>query len=350
MQPPTGGGAQQQPNPPPAQGAGGGGGPPNPGGQGGQGPGQGRVFRPPQPKFGGVEETSIDVFTAWTGGKPRADWTALEDPNPTSIDPNQYRSNSISGSAKSKHYRTSGLDAKFTCESDIHVFQKDVWNHLVEFGMDTITYMEDPFNTGTEVVSVIFNHARFDYRNGVQESNTMMSNGTWDRYDWENIRDAKRFLLNSLDEDLKKQLYESRSDEDSFTAYWLNLIHIIKSVSIDRFDKIKDRIKRRKLSDYAGENIESIASDYLKDWKELHGAGLYDQNLTMKMLSTIMSACNGSEQAETFRFPLRTIRAKLNSALLAVRHMSPERAHEHMVNEELDVTHVLEACKDEYRT
>ena len=355
VQPPAQGGAQQQPpdpggqggqgpqpaGGPPAQGGaggGGGGGAPNPGGQGGQGPG--RVFRPPQPKFGGVEETGVDVFTAWTGGKPRADWTALDNPNPSSIDPNQYRSNSISGSAKSKHYRTSGLDTKLNRESEIHVFQKDVWNHLVEFGLDAITYMEDPFNTGTEVVSVIFDHARFDYRSGVQESNAMMTNTTWDRCDLENIRDAKRFLLNSLDEDLKKQLCESRDDEDSFAAHWLNLIHIIKSASIDRFDKIKDRIKRRKLSDYAGENIESIASDYLKDWKELHGAGLCDQNLTMKMLSTIMSACNGSEQAETFRFPLRTVETRLNKELLAVRHMGPEQAHQHMVNEELDVTHV----------
>ena len=167
---------------------------------------------------------------------------------------------------------------------------------------------------------------------------------------WTNIRDAKKFLSNSLDADLKKQLYESSENEDTFSAYWLHLVHIIKSVSIDWFDKIRDRIKARQLSDCAAENIELLCSDYLDDWQELHGAGLCDQNLTMKMLNTIMSACGDSEKAEDFRFPLRTIKTQLNKTLLSIRPMEYDDAHKHMVKHELDVRSVLKAAKDEYRT
>ena len=74
-----------------------------------------------------------------------------------------------------------------------------------------------------------------------------------------------------------------------FITYWLNLMRIVRSVSI-RFDKIKDKIKLRHI-------------------KEYHGAGLYDQNLTMKMLNNLMEA--GGTTNKDFRHPLRNLKAKL---------------------------------------
>ena len=61
-------------------------------------------------------------------------------------------------------------------------------------------------------------------------------------------------------------------------------------------------IKNRKMSSYAGENVEKIATDYLNDWKEIHGAVLYDHNLTLTMLTTIMTA--GGSNNEDFCHPL----------------------------------------------
>ena len=125
-------------------------------------------IKPTVPKFGDLVEISKDHFVAWTGGKPKADWTGLENPSPPSIDPNQYRVSSISSRAKSKAYRTKGLEKKFTCTSDLLVFQKKVWKHLVEYGLDTITYVPDPaasMNTTTglptKVMLVITGHSRY---------------------------------------------------------------------------------------------------------------------------------------------------------------------------------------------
>ena len=197
------------------------------------------IFKPKPPKFGGLKQVSNDTWAAWTGGKPHTDWTGLADPIPSTIDPNQFRVTSISSRAKSKAYRVQGLPKKFSRTGDLQVFQKKVWKHLVEHGLDTITYMTDPTDE-KKVVSVVDSHARFDVKEGIKQANDMANtksiHETWDSYDLDNIRDAKDFLYNSLDDDLEGQLYEVCSETDTFAALWLRLIHIVKSVSIDRFD------------------------------------------------------------------------------------------------------------------
>ena len=40
-----------------------------------------------------------------------------------------------------------------------------------------------------------------------------------------------------------KLMYENCEEESTFVSYWMNLMQIIESISIDRFDKIKERIE-----------------------------------------------------------------------------------------------------------
>ena len=54
-------------------------------------------FKPKKPKFGGLSQVGPDSYAAWTGGKPKTDWTELEDPKPADIQPNQFRATSVSG-------------------------------------------------------------------------------------------------------------------------------------------------------------------------------------------------------------------------------------------------------------
>ena len=194
-------------------------------------------FMPPKPKFGDIEKTGTDVWAAWTGGKPNGAWTGLQDPKPAAIGPNQYRPMSIASQAKALAYRVQGLETKFSRTSDLQTFEKKIMKHLVQYGLDTITYMPDPTDKETKeekakVVSVITDHARFNLKQGVKKANEIMEKH-FDAYDIANVRDAKEFLLNSIDADLETQLYENCTDEDSFCAYWFNLIHIVRSVSID---------------------------------------------------------------------------------------------------------------------
>ncbi len=47
------------------------------------------VFKPSMPKFGRIAKVGTDHWAAWTGGKPKGNWSSLEK-NPESITPTQY--------------------------------------------------------------------------------------------------------------------------------------------------------------------------------------------------------------------------------------------------------------------
>ena len=210
----------------------------------------------------------------WTGGKPKADWSGLEEPNPKTIQPNRCRTTSVTSQSKSLRYRTQGLETKLTRDSDFQIFQKKFMKRLVACGMDTIAYVVDP-SDALKVMSVVTNHAKHDLTAGVKIANdTALVH--FNKYDFANTVDARELLFESLGEELETQLCENCDEEDSFAACWFHLVNIISSVSVERFEKIKTTIKDRNCKEYPGENVESMATDYLKDWKELHGASMCD--------------------------------------------------------------------------
>ena len=305
------------------------------------------VFRPTKPKFGDVVEVGTDLWAAWTGGKPRADWSGLEEPDPTNVSPNMYRPSSIYSQAKSRPYRIQGLETKFGKEDDLQTFERQVMKHLTTHGMDTITYLQNPTEAG-EVVSVVTGHGLFTAKEGIKAGNDVKNDtNKFDKYCHENDTDAKEFLLNSVNESLEKQLYEDSLEDDSFVALWFHLIRIVRSTSIDRFESIKTRIKGRSIANYAGEDVQALCSDYFEDWQELHSAKMYDFNLTSNMLTEIMKAGGNNED---FRFELRTMKSALTKKLLAIRHKEYQEKHADLVADELDVRSILNRCKEEYRT
>ncbi len=302
-------------------------------------------YKPTAPKYGGIQETGPQTWDAWTGGKPKADWSGLEDPSPSIIKATQFRPKSVSSQSKSRHYRVKGSDTKFTRDDDLLTFQKKIMKHFKTHGLDTITYLEDPTDP-TRVVSVIDDHARFNHKAGVKKANETME-AHYDSYAKSDDSEATEYLIDSLDPALENQLYESCTESDSFAAHWLKLIQIIRSVSIERFDKIKSTLKGRKASDYAAENIESMCTDFLNDFKELNGAGMYDQNLTLTMLNSLMEA--GGNVNEDYRYPLRGLKERLDTKLLEIRHMGYDKAQQVMISDELDAQSVLTQAKEHYR-
>ena len=145
---------------------------------------------------------------------------------------------------------------------------------------------------------MVTDNALFNVKEGVVMGNDLMKH--FDKYNHKNICDAKEFLFNSINNELETQLCQNCKNDDSFVTFWLNLIHIVQSISIDWFNKIKDRIKGCKINDCPGQNVELIVIDFLTDWKDLHGAGLCGQNLTLTMLNTIMEA--GGTNNKDFQF------------------------------------------------
>ena len=257
------------------------------------------------------------------------------------MEPTRYRPEGYTSSIKTRTYRVRGLEVKFTKKSDLLTFKRRVFEHLVEYGMDTITYLPSPDNS-QKMVSVIHHHARFSVAEAKQAEAEQAK--LYDFNDQGNIRDAKKFLLDSLDDSLEKQVYESTNRLDSFIQFWMNLMSIVESISINRFDGIKAKLKSRNIGQYPGQNIVMLCSDYLSDYTDLDNASMYDFTLTMHMLQKIMEAGN-----EDFKSELRPVRKSLNTQLLKVRHLSYEDQKKMLVDAELDVKNVLKKCKEEYR-
>ena len=128
----------------------------------------------------------------------------------------------------------------------------------------TITYLNDPTDA-TRVVSVIEHHALFDLKDGETLANETAKN-YFDSYDHGNSDDATKFLLRSISEELKNQLHENCRDDDCFVAYWLNLMHIVRSISIHRFDKVKDRIRERNIKNYSGDTQDRLPREAHRGW------------------------------------------------------------------------------------
>ena len=234
-------------------------------------------------------------------------WTALLKETPSSINPTQFRPTSIGSSSKARYYRTQGLADKFTRKSDLITFQREVMEHLEENGMDSISYLPSPVDPD-KMVSIVSDHGRYTLKQAREAEKAQMA--LYDTYDHNNMKDAKKFLLASISNKLKTQLHEDCYPDDSFIVMWMCLMRRIGSISISKYDQVKNRIKGRRLNQYAAQNVESMCSDLLSDYKELHGASMYDHTLTSIMLDNFMEGTD-----EDFKCELRPVKKKLDKKL-----------------------------------
>ena len=304
-----------------------------------------RVAKPDKPIMGDIIEVRTDEWIAWTiGGKPKADWSGPEDPNVTP-EPKWYRSATMSA-AKSQHYRTEGLTIKCAYDgSNLTTFQRRFYEKMYQHGMGTVAWLPSPADP-SKMMNIIDQHGWFHDISANTKLANQIAEDKFDKYLVANSKDAISLLYNSIDDDLEQQLYESSEPEDCFAAHWLNLMYIIRSVSAEQYNKLKAKLKERRVSDYSAEDIKAMATHYLDDYKRLDGAGMYEHSLTLNMLEAMSEANEGDED---WKSPLRKLSNKLDKALLDIRHLDYASAHRHMVKEELDVKSVLKKVKATYR-
>ena len=301
------------------------------------------VYKPVKPKFGDVALVGADQWNAWTGGKPKADWSELEDIAPSRIEPQRYRPSSITAQQKCEVLRTKGLTPKFKKDSNLVKFQKNMLKHLVKHGMDTPSYVQNPRNPN-EVVSVVDQHSLFSREQGIAAGKAAEKH--FDAYDHGNSENAATFLLNSIDDSLVTQVEEGCAPDDSFVTHWFHLMHVIRSVSLDRFNALRAKLKAIDVRGYEGEDIEAMASAILVIYEELHAATEFDFNSLTDIIDAICKAAGG---AEDFKFPLRSVRSKLEQVLLDTRHLTYEAKTREFVGQQVDIRSILDVAKTQYR-
>ncbi len=306
-----------------------------------------KVGSMPKLTMGTWEETynGSGVFNALVGGRPKPDWSGLDEDQPfRAVQGSHYRPIDPIKRVKGAAYRTAGLQMKFSKGHSISKFQKDVWNHLLTHGLDTIAYLKDPF-TSSVMINVVEHHPRFchNHENAVILSKEGQKN--FDQWDKENDANARQFLINSLDDDILEGIKHHIQPEFSFTTVWLYLIHHIITTSSARFDDIKSTIRSMSPLQYEAQNITLLANDYIDKFKELESGGQMDYNLITSVLQSFHSA----DGPEIYKFALLNLETKADTAINTVAFMSSEQKDTYMRNQKLDIQSICNVATAGYR-
>jgi hypothetical protein len=261
------------------------------------------------------------------------------------VSPLQLRPTYIGEAQKAYQYRVTGLKEKFVEAGDITYFANEFERHLKTTGMDTIAYLKDP--EMSEMVSVVSKHTRFTV-----DSATALTRAQAKKYD-DNDRDndtaATVCLLDSVSPNLKKRIRNRIADTDPFPIDWIEFVTLVLSTSIDRYEKLKQRIQGRHPSQYAGQDMVKLVEDFSTDAKALTMAGHYDHSLTLSMLQIFLKAGGDGSAGEAFRFPIRTLKMRLDAALLAIALKEKGPAQAFMAKEALLFTDICKCVENEYR-
>ena len=306
--------------------------------------------KPNDPLMGTCEETfkGSGSFYYVFGGKPKADWTGIQDLDQRSMSDLCFRSLDPVTGQKGVHHRTKPLSPKFGMKNSLAEFQADVWDHLVKFGLDTVSYLPDPRNIN-RVLCVVTKHAQFTGDMSLVEGLSNRLALKFDIWDKRHDNEAKSFLLSSLSEDLKKNFKPFHNKEkDTFAVTWLKLIHYLVSSNSRTFDKLKDDIRRIKPQLYPGQNIEKMSADYIEKAEELVNAGYFDHSLVLNMVDGFL--CASRDSKGTFHHTMNDLRRNVDKLQQATIFMSREDQMNMYARERLTYKDVCFAAVKEYKT
>ena len=294
------------------------------------------------------KEAGVAGSNTWNclvGGKPLADWSRL---SPRQINRIEYTTrfrplNPILD-VKGLTARTKGLEQKFKKGDDLIIFQSKIWKHLVEHGLDTIAYLENPSDI-TDVLDTVNNHTRFVSDTAKTETAIDNFKNEFDDMDRTNDTAATTFLLNSLDPSIADDLVEDTDINDTFTKVWLQFIRALCTNSLNRYDNIKNQIRAKDPSQYAGQNIEVMAKELKKLAKVLRSAGHFDHNLTLTVVKSFLRC----ECPDIYKTKMLQVQIAVQDAIKHCAYMSNDNDRIwYMKREKVDFVSVCDTATEEY--
>jgi hypothetical protein len=184
------------------------------------------ILKPTVPTMGNLVQSSRDKWNAWTGRRPMPSWVGLKNRTASYESPNQLRSSTYPSAAqKGYNYRKKGLETKFSKKDDLALFQRHLMKHLVDCGMDSIAYIEEPANLSV-MLNVVKEYARFTL--AIAQNALAHQAKLYNKYDQENNHASIEFLLDSLNVDLSTKLHERIEETDNFPTVWINLLKLVQ--------------------------------------------------------------------------------------------------------------------------
>lgn len=296
------------------------------------------------PTMGGVLEVETGIYNAWTGGKPNVDWTSLDVASATlPVTPHMFRP-SGARDGKAYSYRKKGMETKFGMKDDLKTFCRHVMKHLVENGMDTISYLPDPSDP-TKMESIVEVPNKFTKTYVATQVDNYEA--LFDSYDNLNGRTAIAFVLSSLSPELERKVTEAlvSTTNPSFYLVWMTLIEKIRVISVARFDILEKKVKSRKPTDYPGQNLDTMAEANIRDLVDLQQGGWYSASTGVTMVENFASANSECFEYKSFAYE---ILKNYRKAVTECFHMSPGDSKTHMSSKDFDFESVCQMFSEYY--
>jgi hypothetical protein len=262
------------------------------------------------PTMGGYEAIGPYDVLVWTGGKPKATWSGLEDPNAMPFSPNCFRPTRADDMMKSYNRRTAAPTQLFKVNNDVYDFTDfslTVKDHFQDHGLDTVMYVPSPGSS-----SVMVNVVEFPDQAGFEETkaHSLVLSQCFDKYDRENDRAAKCYLRASLDPDLLRKINLVSDDADTAAILWMRIVRAVCDNSVDRHQRIKEIVMKLSPLQEPGENVSLYADKVRKYCKKLEQSGHFDWSLMMHVTQALCSS-----SVEQFRQSYNTLRKDIDRDL-----------------------------------
>ena len=312
-------------------------------------PGNPPGWKPPDPIMGTCIETykGSKSYHLLFGGKPKADWSGIEDPDSRTSSDLQFRSLDPVAGQKSTVYRQKGLSKKFDPKQNLNDFADSVWDHLTKYGLDTVSYLPDPRDR-SKALCVVKKHSQYtaDMEKVTEIAKSLQSK--FDSWDKKHDKEAKTFLLDSLSDSLLKGFKPFHNkDKDTFAMTWLKLVFYLVTSTTDTYDKLKDDIRRITPQEFPGQDIEKMSAKYLELTEILVNAGYFDTSLIMNMVDGFLDA--SPDDKGTFHFSMNTLKKKVEDIERKTVFMSKQEQFEEFAKNSVSVSDVCLQAVREYK-
>ena len=304
---------------------------------------------PNAPQMGTVEETYTGSghFNYIFGGKPLHDWSGLDTADPRNPTDMCYRPLDRVSGQKGTIYRTKGATQLLTKTSKLSTFQEKLWLHMKEYGLDTVGYLNNPHTTN-EMISVVENHARFTGDLGKAITQSLANKANFDSWDDKHDQEAIKHLLASLDEDILDGLNPYlRRETDTFAVTWLRLVHYLVTTTSSTYDKLKEKIRILRPSNFEGQNIELLSKQFMSIAKELTNAGYYEHSLSTNMIEGFL--CASIDEQGTFHHSMNTLLKQHQKKIQETTFMSKQDQDREFATSQLTYSDVCLVATRDYK-
>ena len=217
------------------------------------------AVNPNAPRFGGMYPGSTTVV--WIGGPPLDDFsgTFLS----TFGSPLAIRGLSPESEIKAYSKRVlEGYPTKFKRDDPdftLLSFSAEALSHMQATGMDTVFYMTGVDLNGQGGLELFTYHSRFTKAQVTEFVKTQKANGVYDYYATQCLKESAFWLINSLDESLKRSIRPLLASEPTGPEVWMLIVSEVTTDSLRRVDELTDQWNSLTLAMFKGENVREYA-------------------------------------------------------------------------------------------